>query len=158
MKLLVGSERTSHPTAELAWETFLRAGERYGFPRQVLTDWGTQSTKEQYEAVGFFDRKLRDLARERGIRVQHIKGRRNHPQTGGKVERAIGTIKSRLEATWPDGTRKYRDLDDVVRWYNEVKPHESLDFERAETPAQAFVRKLRPKERRAVLKRNRRTG
>jgi hypothetical protein len=41
-----------------------------------------------------------------------------------------------------------------VQWYNEVKPHASLNFERAEMPSRAFVRKLRPKERKAFLKRN----
>ena len=41
----------------------------------------------------------------------------------------------------------------IVMWYNDVKPHESLDFDHAETPAHAFVRKLRPKERNAYLKR-----
>ena len=44
-------------------------------------------------------------------------------------------------------------MDEIIRWCNVVKPHESLDFEHAETPAYAFVRKMRPKERTAYLKR-----
>jgi putative transposase len=153
-RLIAGYAETDSPTAELAWETFLKAGERYGFPRQVLTDHGTQFTKEQYDAEGYFDGKLRGLRKERGVHVQHIHSRVKHPQTGGKVERVFGTIKSKLRAEWPDGTKQFRDLDEVMQWYNDVKPHESLDFEHAETPAQAFVRKLRPQERKAYLKRH----
>jgi len=153
-RLITGYDVTGHPTAALAWDVFQGAGERYGFPRQVLTDHGTQFTKEQYDAEGYFDRKLAELRKARGVQVQHIRGRVKHPQTGGKVERVIGTIKSKLRAEWPDGTKQFSDLDDVVQWYNEVKPHASLNFERAETPSRAFVRKLRPKERKAFLKRN----
>jgi hypothetical protein len=76
-----------------------------------------------------------------------------YPQAGGKVERLFGTIKSKLKARWPDGKKEFRSLDEIIRWYNEVKPHESLDFDHAETPAHAFVRKLCPKERTAYLKR-----
>jgi len=152
-RLIVGYARTRRATAELAWDTFLKAGERYGFPRQVLTDHGTQFTKVQYDAEGYFDVKLEEMEKERGIEVQHIRSRVKHPQTGGKVERLFGTIKSKLRARWPDGKKEFRDLDEVIKWYNEVKPHESLDFEHAETPAEAFVRKLRPKERKRYLKR-----
>jgi len=148
-RLVVGYGITRRPTAAFAWDTFVRAGETYGFPRQLLTDHGTQFTKEAFEAVGSFDRRLRELARDRGIRVAHIHGRVKHPQTGGKIERVIGTIKASLRRRWPDGRAVFRDVDDVVRWYNGRKPHMSLDFEHAETPLEAFERKLRPKEREA---------
>jgi len=153
-RLLVGYARAKNATAELVWETFLAAGKRWGFPRQVLSDHGTQFTKEPYDAVGFFDRKLRWLRRTRGARVQHIMGRKGHPQTGGKIERAFGTIKSKLRARWPDGELQFESLDEVIRWYNEEKPHLSLRFEEAETPLRAFVRKMRPKERRPFLRRH----
>ena len=40
-----------------------------------------------------------------------------------------------------------------------MKPHESLDFDHAGSPAEAFVGKLRPKDRTAYLKRlKERTG
>ena len=151
-RLIVGTAVTHHATAELAWETFLRAGRTYGFPRQVLTDHGTQFTKEPHEAVGLFDRKLRDLRKE-GVRVAHIHGRVKHPQTGGKVERVNGTIKASLRRRRKDGTPLFTDVDDVVHWYNTRRPHMSLDFDRAETPLEAFERKLRPKEREAWRRR-----
>lgn len=153
-RLVVGHAVTNRPTAQLAWETFLQAGRTYGFPRQILTDHGTQFTKERHEAVGLFDRKLRDLRRD-GVRVAHIRGRVKHPQTGGKVERVVGTIKAALRRRRKDGTPLFRDVDDVVGWYNTRRPHMSLDFDRAETPLEAFERKLRPKEREAWRRRRR---
>ncbi len=102
-RLIVGYAVTRRPTAELAWATVRGAGERYGFPGQLLTDHGTQFTKEPYEAEGLFDRRLRELERERGIRVEHVHGRVKHPQTGGKVERVNGTIKASLRRRRPDG-------------------------------------------------------
>ena len=154
-RLVVGYAVARRPTAQLAWDTFADAGVRYGFPREVLTDHGTQFTKDAHEAVGFFDGKLAELRADRGVRGRHVHGRVKHPQTGGKIERVIGTIKSKVRATWPDGRRQFRDVHEVVSWYNEVKPHASLDFEHAETPAEAFVRKLRPRERAAFLSRRR---
>ena len=147
-RLIVGTAVTHHATAELVWATFLHAGRTYGFPRQVLTDHGTQFTKETYEAVGLFDRRLRELRKE-GVRVAHVHGRVKHPQTGGKVERVNGTIKASLRRRRKDGTPLFAGVDDVVHWYNARKPHMSLDFDRAETPLEAFERKLRPKEREA---------
>jgi len=152
-RLAVGHAVTKHATAELAWETFRAAGDRYGFPRQVLTDHGTQFTKLPNGGEGLFDRTLRELRAQRGIRVEHIRGRVKHPQTGGKIERLNGTVKRALRRRRPDGTPWFPDVDAVFRWYNERRPHMSLDFDRAETPLEAFERKLRPRERRAWRRR-----
>ena len=150
-RLIVGWARTPNATAELAWTTFETAGRRYGFPKQILTDHGTQFTKVQYGQLSYFDRKLRELQRRKGIRVQHILERVKHPQTAGKVERVFGTLKSKLRARWPDGDPLFDTLEELMAWYNEEKPHLSLNFERAETPQHAFVRKLPPKARAAYL-------
>ncbi len=151
-RLVVGTAVTRRPTAELVWATFLQAARTYGFPRQVLTDHGTQFTKEPYEALGFFDRKLRELRKD-AVRVAHVHGRVKHPQTGGKVERVNGTIKASLRRRRKDGTLLFSGVDDVLQWYNTRRPHMSLDFDRAETPLEAFERKLRPKERDAWRRR-----
>ncbi len=147
-RLVVGYGVTRRPTAEFVWATFLQAARTYRFPREILTDHGTQFTKEQYEAVGYFDRKLAELRKE-GVRVRHVHGRVKHPQTGGKVERVNGTIKASLRRRRKDGTPLFSGVDDVMRWYNTRRPHMSLDFDRAETPLEAFERKLRPEEREA---------
>ena len=77
--------------------------------------------------------------------MQHIRPRVKHPQTGGKVERLFGMIKSKLRARWPNDKKEFRSPDEIIRWENDVKPHGSLGFDHAETPARAFVRRLRPK-------------
>ncbi|HDY74844.1 MAG TPA: IS481 family transposase, partial [Euryarchaeota archaeon] len=70
----------------------------------------------------------------RGIR--HILARVKHPQTNGKIERFFGTLEQKHGF--------FDSLNEFVMWYNQIKPHMSLDFEAAETPAEAFNRKLPP--------------
>ncbi len=152
-RLITGYAKVRNPTASIAWETFLNAGEKYGFPKQLLTDHGCQFTTNSEKAVGSLDENLYQLRKKRGIKVQHIMSRVKHPQTGGKVERVFGTIKSKLKARWPDGEKEFDSLDEIIIWYNTDKPHMSLNYERAETPIQAFIRKLRPGERKSFLKR-----
>ena len=154
-RLIVGYAQVHNATAKTAWETFLKAGETYGFPRQILTDHGSQFTKISKDAVGYLDGKLHEFNKNREIKVEHIMSRVKHPQTGGKVERVFGTIKSKLRARWPDGEKEFDSLDEILFWYNTDKPHMSLNFDRAETPMRAFIRKLRPKERKEYLKRHR---
>ncbi len=79
--------------------------------------------------------------------MQHILERVKHPLTAGKVEPVFRTLKSKLRANWPDGEALFDTLEELVAWYNEDKPHLSLNFERAETPLHGFVRKLTPKDR-----------
>jgi transposase InsO family protein len=40
-------------------------------------------------------------------------------------------------------------IDECVQWYNEIKPHLSLNIEALETPIQAFQRKQPPKGERS---------
>lgn len=154
-RLIVGYIKVHNATAKVAWETFLNAGERYGFPRQLLTDHGSQFTKISKDAVGYLDNKLYEFNKNREVKVEHIMSRVKHPQTGGKVERVFGTIKSKLRARWPHGEKEFDSLDELIVWYNTDKPHMSLNVDRAETPIQAFIRKLRPKERKEYLRRHR---
>jgi putative transposase len=56
-----------------------------------------------------------------------------HPQTNGKLEK------------WFDTYRRFRKdfdlLSEFIEWYND-RPHGSLDFDRLETPNQAFLRRM----------------
>jgi len=58
-----------------------------------------------------------------------------HPQTNGKIERWFSTYQK----------HRYRfdNLEDFVDWYNNKKPHMSLRFNKAETPSEAFIRKMK---------------
>ena len=59
----------------------------------------------------------------------------NHPQTNGKIEK------------WHDLYIRHRhrfgSLSELVDWYNYERPHGSLNLRRAETPNDAFIRKMR---------------
>ena len=79
-------------------------------------------------------RKQRKYVRWEG---KHILARVKHPQTNGKIERWFGLIEQKFYLF------DY-DIDKFVKWYNEIKPHMSLWFDYAETPKEAFYRKLKP--------------
>jgi len=143
-RCLVGYAIGPRATTELALRTFEAAAARFGYPRQLLTDHGSQYTANQVGGLGEFDRHLIDL-RRRGVRIQHILARVKHPQTNGKMERFFGTVETKAG--------EFPTFDAFVTWYNERRPHMSLDFDRAETPLEAFERKLRPQEREAWRRR-----
>jgi putative transposase len=139
-RCLVGYAIGPRATTELALRTFEAAAARFGYPRQLLTDHGSQYTANQPGGLGEFDRHLIGL-RRRGVGIRHIFARVKHPQTNGKMERFFGTVETKQG--------EFPTFDAFVTWYNERRPHMSLDFARAETPLEAFERKLRPKEREA---------
>jgi putative transposase len=102
---------------------------KYGPPREILTDRGSQfyaSEGERKEkGISQFEQELAD----RGIK--HILCRVNHPQTNGKLERFYGVYEQKKH--------QFKSIDEYVHWHNEIKPHLSLNFD---TPTQVFYRKL----------------
>jgi putative transposase len=99
----------------------------------VLTDHGSEFYANLRDAKGHVDHEYELFLKEQGIK-QILCGV-NHPQTNGKLEKLH------------DLYIKYRGwfdcLEGFVVWYNEEKPHGSLNLDIAETPSQAFVRKMR---------------
>jgi len=99
----------------------------------VLTDHGSEFYANLRDAKGHADHEYEQFLRDQGI-VQILCGV-NHPQTNGKLEK------------WHDLYIRHRgrcdSLEAMVVWYNEEKPHGSLNLDIAETPSQAFVRKMR---------------
>jgi putative transposase len=67
--------------------------------------------------------------------IQHILCKIKHPQSNGKVERFFGLYKAKRHL--------FATMEEFVHWYNEVRPHRSLNFETLETPQEAFIRKQR---------------
>jgi putative transposase len=62
------------------------------------------------------------------LQIQHIKGRPNHPQTQGKIERYHRTMKNviKLENYYsPDHLRL--KIDEFIQYYNHQRYHESLE-------------------------------
>ena len=112
---------------------------KYGRPLEILTDRGSQFYANEGErkekGVSQFEQYLAD----NGIR--HILCRVNHPQTNGKLERFYGVLEDKMIRRAQIAT-----IPEYVHWHNEIKPHMSLNWEKLETPIQAFHRKL-PEDR-----------
>ena len=99
-----------------------RMGLKHGIPKQVMSDHGTQ-----------FENQFMEELKRAGSK--HIKARVKHPQSNGKAERAIQTIKK----LW----NELGSFDKVVEHYNYKKPHMSLTNGKLRTPYQAFIEKRR---------------
>ena len=104
----------------------------HGKPAAILTDRGVQfysnEAKDRKRGRSEFDKELERLG------IRHTLRGVGHPQTNGKLERFHGEIQRKLE--------RFDGIDELVRWYNYDRPHDSLDRDTPETPARAFVRKM----------------
>lgn len=112
---------------------------KYGKPREMLT--GRDSQFYTSEIEGKKQGKTEFQLFLEKEEIVHIVGRVNHPQTNGKQERLFGTVKRHYH--------EFKSIDDLMHWYNEVRPHMSLDWDKLETPAQAFKRKMHHKDKRS---------
>jgi len=108
---------------------------RYGHirrVREVITDHGAEFYANVRKKDGTADHSFELFCQEEGIK--HILCKYNHPQSNGKVEKWFHTYQLYRH--------EFETIDDLVFWYNTVRPHSSLDEERLETPEMAFYRKL----------------
>ena len=119
-------------TAEHALEVLEGAIKAHGKPASVLTDHGSQFYANEAECRKRGESKFERQMVEKEI--LHRLARVNHPQTNGKIERFHGEIKAKLHL--------FQDMDEFVDWWNNIRPHMSLDWDNLETPVQAFARKM----------------
>jgi putative transposase len=98
----------------------------------IVTDHGSQFYVNKRDTKGYAEHGFEGFLEEVGIK--HILCGVNHPQTNGKLEK------------WHDCYIHHRgrfdSLEKFVLWYNN-RPHGALNLRRAETPNDAFVRKMR---------------
>ncbi len=131
-RFTVGHGLFPEATSEHSVEVLKEAIRRYGKPAAILTDRGTQfyanEAEEREKGLTVFERYL--IENE----IRQILSRVSHPQTNGKVERFFRTVEEKLP--------EFNGVDELVEWYNEVRPHMSLNLDIIETPHQAFVRKM----------------
>jgi len=127
-------------TADNTLHVLKQAIAKYGPPREILTDRGSQfyaSEGERKEkGISQFEQYLADNG------IKHILCRVNHPQTNGKLERFYGVYEQKQH--------QFKSIDEYVQWHNEVKPHLSLNIKALETPIQAFHRKLPPEQPKTI--------
>jgi len=131
-RLIVSYGVFQEATAENTIQVLKQAVAKYGSPREILTDRGSQFYANEGErrekGVSQFEAYLADHG------IKHILARVNHPQTNGKLERFYGVYEQKQH--------QFKSIGEYVQWHNEIKPHLSLNIEALETPIQAFHRKL----------------
>ena len=123
-----------HATSKNTIQVLDTAIRIYGIPKQIMTDHGTQFTSLSRDTcpipkLNTFQQYLKNSG------IHHIKSRVKHPQSNGKVERVILTIKQLWDY--------YDCWDAAVHYYNYERPHSSLENGRLRTPYQAFLDKTR---------------
>ena len=143
-RLATGYGVFQEATAENAMLVLKQAIAKYGPPREILTDRGSQfyaSEGERKEkGISQFEQYLADNG------IKHILCRVNHPQTNGKLERFYGVLEDKMIHRTQIAT-----IPEYIHWHNTIKPHMSLDWKNLETPIQAFHRKL-PEDRKNLIK------
>jgi putative transposase len=133
-RLVTAVVQYDHATAENSVKCLNESTTKYGIPKQIISDHGTQFISIPRETcpnpkINVFQARLKEL------KIQHIKTRIKHPQSNGKLERFIQTIRH-LD-------RYFGNLDKAVDYYNNLRPHMSLGNGSLRTPMQAFNEKRR---------------
>lgn len=117
--LTAGKEFSEDPTTDVALEVFTKAGKRYGFPEQVLTDQGTQfyiaPAKGRKQGLSSFTQKLAELS------VKHIVASKRRPTTIGKIESFHRALQ--IEGNWLK--MNYRKF---FNYWNKQRPHQALNY------------------------------
>jgi putative transposase len=101
--------------------------------RDCISDHGSQFYGERRDKNGLADHAFENFLKFEGIK-QILCGV-NHPQTNGKVEKWFDFYEHHRG--------RYGSLAELLDWYNN-RMHGSLNMHYAETPNEAFIRKLPP--------------
>ena len=125
-KLLALVEYKS-PTSEASIEG-MKEAMKHGKIMQCISDHGTQFIKQEG-----MNSRFRDFLVEN--KIKQILCRIKHPQSNGKVEKFFDLYQNKRIL--------FKTKEEFILWYNEIRPHRSLNFEILETPQQAFIRKMK---------------
>ena len=115
------------PTTEASIEGMNEAM-KHGRIKQCISDHGSQFISN----IGG-DSKFKEFLDDNEIK--QILCRIKHPQSNGKVEKFFDLYQNKRHL--------FKTKEEFIEWYNEIRPHRSLNFEVLETPQQAFVRKMK---------------
>jgi putative transposase len=125
-RLITGYGEFRNATTENSIKVFDESVEDWGTPKQVMSDHGTQFCANEDKVYEF-----EEHLKSKGVKL--IKARVKHPQSNGKIERLVFTIKRLLD--------RGLSLDKSVKFYNEKRFHMSLENGHLRTPLQAFNEK-----------------
>ena len=125
-RLITGFGVFSNATTENALNVFDSAVAIWGSPKQLMSDHGSQFCSNEERTFVFTEH-----LKAKG--VEHILARIKHPQSNGKLERLVLTMR---------GLIKFKGcIEEAVKFYNENRPHMSLENGHLRTPLQAFNEK-----------------
>jgi putative transposase len=127
-RLIVGFGIFRNATTDNAIDVLNSALSTWGTPKQLMSDHGAQFCADEKDVYRFTE-----YLKSNGI--QHILARVKHPQSNGKIERLFYTIKHLLD--------EGESLEAAVKFYNEERPHMSLENGHLRTPLTAFNEKKR---------------
>ena len=122
---LIESEKESTNNSIIGMELALK----HGKIKQCISDHGSTFTSNFIDANSRF----KDYLKSKGIKPILCKVK--HPQSNGKIEKWFQAYDRHRKA--------YKTKEEFIYWYNDLKPHRSLNFDELETPSQAFIRKMR---------------
>ena len=112
-------------TSDNVIELFEKAAKKYSYPRQTLSDRGTQFYPNLGETCRFLEH-----MKSKG--VEHLFASVKKPTTCGKLERFWGTHN---KERW-----NFSSLRKFLNYYNYKRPHMSLDYL---TPYEVYVRDMK---------------
>jgi putative transposase len=101
--------------------------------RECISDHGTQFYADKRDKQGKADHAFEGFLKVQGVR--QILCRVKHPQTNGKEEKWFDFYENHRG--------RYNSIGNLIEWYNN-RMHGSLNMRFAETPNQAFIRKMPP--------------
>ena len=129
-RFIVGHEVGDEPSTEVAVKVLRAAMARHGKPEAVRTDRGGAFLAFTNESD--FGKVLEAEL------IDHIVGHSYHPQGGGKVESAVGTVKRELWDVEHFATRQQAEvrLTQFIDDYNHRRAHMGID---GLTPADRFM-------------------
>jgi len=126
-KLLALIEASS-PTTELSI-LGMEIALKHGKIKQCISDHGSQLVSNIIDGKSRFEAYLKLNG------IKQILCKIKHPQSNGKVEKWFDTYDNHRFA--------FKTKEEFLFWYNELRPHRSLNFEALETPQLAFLRKMK---------------
>jgi len=122
---LIEDEKESTDNSIIGMELALK----YGQIKQCISDHGSEFISNFVDA----NSKFREYLKLNNIK--QILCRIKHPQSNGKIEKWFDCYDRNREA--------FKTKEDFMYWYNNLKPHKALNFDKLETPSEAFIRKLK---------------
>jgi len=121
-RFITGSVKIYSPTGENAMLLLDRAVRRFGVPKQILTDQGTQFKPARGETSAF-DLHCRELG------IEHICASVRRPTTCGKIEA--------FHKAYEVESHLFKEHWSFIRYYNYTRPHEGIDYL---TPAEIYLK------------------